>query len=115
MIVRQGVVQENLSRIFGIRIYAVKMCHAAHTNRWDTPPSLTVRAGLCDLLNHPKVGAPLANAVYVVAHELGHFRLATDDCTCANIYAVKHFNYLARRLGLSRLQAWRLWRLCPYR
>lgn len=109
-----GELRPELSRRLRIRVFAKKgMAHAGYAHRDGY--SLTLRAAECDALEAGVVNRTMANAVFVLAHECGHDLAHTNDETKANSYAFSHFRLYARRLGLTRLQALKLWRLCPYR
>lgn len=115
MIVPTGpelVYRPNLSEKVGLSVYGCKMKHAGYAHQGMN--AVTLRMGLCDELEHPSVSVPTANAIFVLAHETGHLRLATNDENRANDYAFSHFRLLARKLGFSRWQARKLYRLNPY-
>lgn len=105
---------ETLSAKLGVDVYGLAgMKHAGYAH--PEHRSVTLREGLCRLLERPRVSRQTANALFVLAHELGHVLVPTNDELRADDYAVTHFQPLALRLGLSHRQADRLWRLCPYR
>jgi hypothetical protein len=102
-----------LSTLSGVRVYGLRMKHAGYAH--PEHGSVTLRLGLCDELVHPTVSSQTANAVYVLAHELGHVLIPTNDEWKADHYAVTHFKSLAHKLGIPRWRTGKLWRLCPYR
>lgn len=110
-----SVAHELPTRYAGITVYGhVGMAHAGYAHRFDTPPSITLREGLCRILEKPQVTRGFANALYVLCHEMGHILLATDDEMAADNYALGHFRLVALRFGIRRKDLGKLWRLCPY-
>lgn len=55
----------------------------------------------------PVMTRQYANAVFVLAHELGHLRLNTTDEQLAGAYGRRHYTGIARQLGVKHLRTLR--------